>query len=260
MLKRLIPLSIRRQVRLLLHRGDRYLCPFCGYASKDLAPIGLDLPVLRERKVVGGGLRNGGCHNCGATDREKLLFTVLKEEFRVFDEPDKLEVLHIAPEKNLSELMLNAGFRRYECGDLFAEGYDYADHVQDMSVLNLPFPDQNFDLLLCNHVLEHIPDDTEAMKEILRVLRPNARAILQVPISKNTHETFEDFSVVDPKERERIFGQFDHIRIYGQDYPDRLRSIGFEVESMNVSAKYEQYGLNLDEDVFIAKRPEHHGS
>jgi ubiquinone/menaquinone biosynthesis C-methylase UbiE len=123
-----------------------------------------------------------------------------------------------------------------------------------MSVLNIPFEDNYFDLIICNHVLEHIPNDIDAMKEIYRVLKKGGEAILQVPISKNSEITFENFSITEPKEREIVFGQFDHVRIYGQDYPTRLEKSGFKPQRINISKKYEKYGLNLDEDLFIGRK------
>lgn len=108
--------------------------------------------------------------------------------------------------------------------------------------------------MVCNHLHEHVPADIDSMKELYRVLKPSGKAILQVPISKNLDKTFEDFSVTDPEEREIVFGQFDHVRIYGQDYTDRLSSVGFKVERINISREYEKYGLSMDEDIFIGKK------
>ena len=93
----------------------------------------------------------------------------------------------------------------------------------------LPFEDEQFDVILCNHVLEHIPDDTQAMRELYRVLKKGGWGIFQVPQEIERAETFADDSITDPKERARIFGQYDHVRIYGMDYFDKLRSIGFSV-------------------------------
>ena len=123
-----------------------------------------------------------------------------------------------------------------------------------IDVLNIPFDPNYFDLIICNHVLEHIQNDIDAMKELFRVLKLNGKAILQVPISKNSEKTFEDFSVTDPKERENIFGQFDHVRIYGQDYTKRLESVGFSVECINISKEFSKYGLAIDEDIFIVTK------
>ena len=97
-------------------------------------------------------------------------------------------------------------------------------------IRNLPFEDQSFDLILCNHVLEHISDDRKAMIELYRVLKKGGTLIAQVPIDENRQITFEDNSITDPSERTQVFGQYDHLRIYGQDYYQRLASVGFSVE------------------------------
>jgi SAM-dependent methyltransferase len=98
-------------------------------------------------------------------------------------------------------------------------------------VQRLPFRDGAFDALLCHHVLEHVPDDRAAMRELRRVLRPGGWAILQSPIRSRLEATLEDPAVTDPRERERLFGQRDHLRQYGRDYADRLRAAGFEVRA-----------------------------
>jgi SAM-dependent methyltransferase len=250
-LKQLVPGRVKKAIRLMIHRGNKYTCPICGYGSKDLLPIGVDVPVITEKQIVGAGLRYGRCHKCGSTDRERLLYTFLKEKENLFDGDKKISILHIAPERKLTQVLLKAGFENYVCGDLFTEGYQYQEHVQNMNVLNLPFEDSTFDLLICNHVLEHIPNDTDAMTEIYRVLKENGKAILQVPISKNTEATREDASITSPEQREAVFGQFDHVRIYGQDYSERLESTGFKVERVNISEEFKHFGLNIDEDIFI---------
>tara|TARA_B110001450_G_scaffold255193_1_gene282123 strand:- start:34 stop:816 length:783 start_codon:yes stop_codon:yes gene_type:complete len=259
MVKKLIPSKIKQLIKLALHSGSKYQCPICGYKSKDLFPIGKDIPVLKEKQVVGAGLRNGGCYKCGSSDRERLVFTYLTEKVNIFESKD-LKILHLAPEKNISSALSKIGFNDYICGDLFTEGYQYPDYVQNMNVLNIPFEDNYFDLIICNHLLEHVPNDTDAMKELFRVLNSNGKAILQVPISKNSDTTFEDFSVTDSKERESVFGQFDHLRIYGQDYSDRLNSIGFKIERINISKEFPKYGLVLDEDIFIGKKTTIHNN
>ena len=250
-LKKIVPAGVRRRIKLQLHGGSTYACPFCGYAARDLQPSGHDFPVLEQRQVVGGGVRPSSCYACGSSDRERLIYFYLKDDLRLLDEPQDRRVLHIAPEKRLSATLLDAGLGEYVCGDLFTEGYLYADHVRYLDVLDLPFDDDTFDLVLCNHVLEHIEPDNVAISELARVLKPGGRAILQVPISKNSAETFEDFSVQDPREREQTFGQRDHVRIYGQDYVDRLRKGGFRVERASLSAKYAAYGVNPDEELFV---------
>ena len=254
LIKKVVPSSVKREIKLMLHKGDKFECPFCGFNAKDLMPIGLALPVLEEKQVVGAGKRAGGCYKCDSTDRERLMYVYLKEKVGVFGENKKLEILHIAPEKRLSQRLLNHGFEKYVCGDLFTEGYSYPDHVIDLSILEIPFDENTFDLIICNHVLEHVPDDKLAMQELYRVLKEGGKAVLQVPLSKNTKETYEDFSITKPKDRELAFGQFDHVRIYGLDYKERLASAGFKVKTVNISEEFKKYGLNINEDVYIGEK------
>lgn len=254
-IKRMIPNKIKTKIKTLIYKGNTYTCPFCGFNSRTLAPVGHDIPVLIEKQVIGAGKRNTGCYKCGSRDRERLIYTYLKYKMKIFNNVNKqLKILHLAPEKNLSKSLLNFGFNDYICGDLFTEGYSYPEYVKNINILNIPYTANTFDLIICNHVLEHIPNDKDAMKELFRVLKDEGTAILQVPISKNTYKTFEDFLVTDPNQREIVFGQFDHVRIYGQDYSERLSSVGFQVERFNFDGDYHKYGFNKDEDIFIAKK------
>jgi len=245
---------ILRDVALVAHSGGNYVCPFCNYRARDLFAVGSDVAVLKERDVIGGGRRNVGCYKCGSEDRERLIYVYLKEKLGLFNGDKGLAVLHVAPEKNLSKKLLEFGFSDYVCGDLFTEGYRYPAHVRNLSILDIPFPDNYFDLIICNHVLEHIPDDLSAMRELNRVLKKGGQAILQVPISRNTRVTFEDFRIRGPQERKRVFGQSDHVRIYGQDYVDRLARSGFDVQRINISGEFSRFGLNRDEEIFVGRK------
>lgn len=104
-------------------------------------------------------------------------------------------------------------------------------------ITQLPFKDNMFDVVFCNHVLEHIPDDTKAMQELFRVMKKGSFGVFQIPIDLTRKQTFEDDSITDPKERTKIFGQYDHVRVYGRDYFDKLRSIGFTVVEEDYTAK-----------------------
>jgi SAM-dependent methyltransferase len=253
-LKQVLPHSVKMAIKLAVYKGDKYSCPFCGYNARKLAPIGYDFPVLIEKKVVGAGTRNASCYKCGSSDRERLIYIYLKDHLKIFENPKGFHILHMAPEKNLTYALKDKGFGSYICGDLFTEGYSYPAHVQSMDVLNIPFKDKSFDLILCNHLLEHVPNDKKAMSELLRVLKVGGKAILQVPISLNSKETFEDFSITGSAEREVAFGQHNHIRIYGQDYADRLSSAGFKVTRHNISKENALYGLNMKEDIYLVER------
>lgn len=250
-IKGLVPMALKKRLRSII---DRYECPFCGNHFNEFLPMGLDHPVLLEKAVIGGGRRRSACPYCHSTDRERLLYAYFAKELRIFNGRKDLRILHFAPEKPLSMLFLRHGFKEYICGDLFTEGYTYPDHVLDMNVLSIPYDNDRFDLVICNHVLEHVPDDRKAMREIARVLRSGGRAVLQVPISANSARTIEDPSITSPDDREKTFGQFDHVRLYGQDYPDRLRSAGLKVDRINISRKYRRFGLSPREDLFIATK------
>ena len=140
-----------------------------------------------------------------------------------------MRVLHVAPERCLREKLTVLPGVKYTAGDKFTPGYSYPRGTIDLDITAMPFADGSFDLILCSHVLEHVPEDQRAMTELHRVLAPGGMAILMVPIALDRATTDEDPSVTDPQERIRRFGQFDHVRLYGRDYVDRLKSAGFEV-------------------------------
>lgn len=157
-------------------------------------------------------------------ERHRLLWLYLKKETDFFTSKVKKKVLHFAPEQAFYKLFRNQKNIDYTTTDLFSP---LADVKAD--ICNLPFEDNQYDVILCNHVLEHIPDDTKAMQELYRVLKPGGMAIVQIPQDLKREVTFADDSITDQKERAAIFGQYDHVRIYGRDYFDKLRSIGFTV-------------------------------
>jgi SAM-dependent methyltransferase len=204
--------------------GVRYRCPFCGGWLKAFLPAGFSHPVLAEKDVIGGGQRsNAVCPVCFSLDRERLLYLYLASRPHLL--PAGAKVLHVAPELRLSSWL--RGRTDIDCAtaDLNMPGVDYR-----IDLTAIPFPDETFHAIICSHVLEHIPDDAKAMREMRRVLKPGGWAILQTPISASLAATYEDFSITDPKERERAFGQDDHVRIYAMDYVDRLKAAGFSVE------------------------------
>jgi ubiquinone/menaquinone biosynthesis C-methylase UbiE len=104
-------------------------------------------------------------------------------------------------------------------------------------ICNLPFEDNTFDFILCNHVLEHINDDTKAIKELYRVMKPGGSGVFQIPLNNKLKTTFSDDSITNKNERSKIFGQYDHVRVYGMDYFDKLKSCGFRVRKINYTSK-----------------------
>ncbi len=159
-------------------------------------------------------------------ERHRLLWLYLQNETNFFTAPK--EVLHFAPEQCFLKQFRALKNLNYTTTDLLSP---LADVKAD--ICNLPFKDNQFDIILCNHVLEHIPNDTKAMQELFRVLKKGGWAILQIPQDLNRETTFEDDSITDKKHRAKVFGQYDHVRIYGRDYFDKLRSVGFTVEEVD---------------------------
>lgn len=150
------------------------------------------------------------------------MLSYLKNETRLFSRKHKL--LHFAPELSLEGIFQCAVNIDYLSADLFLPRA-----MVKIDMTDIQYPDCSFDVILCSHVLEHIPEDVKAMGELHRVLTQGGWAILQVPIDRNRTETYEDFSITDPAEREEHFGRYDHCRVYGEDYKSRLESAGFEV-------------------------------
>jgi hypothetical protein len=245
--------SFKKKIVLYLNRGCKYECPFCGFNSKGFALGGSNFEVIQLKEIVGAGRRYHKCFKCRSTDRERLVYMYLKEERKIFEDSSVEKVLHIAPEERLSNELAKAEFKEYVRGDLF-EGYTYDEKVENIDVRDIPYPDNYFDLIICNHVLEHVPEDMEAIKELFRVTKPSGFAILQVPISLTQKTTFEDPSITDPSEREKVFGQCDHVRIYGLDYAKKLSRYGFNVQQSSISKKYAFYGTNSAELLFIASK------
>jgi SAM-dependent methyltransferase len=166
------------------------------------------------------------CPRCGALERHRLAWLFLQKNTDLFDGRSK-KMLHVAPEPCYVPKFKNLMGNNYLSADLF----DPRAMVK-MDICDIQYPDSTFDIILCNHVLEHVLDDRKAMQEFHRVLKVGGWAILNVPLSSET--TFEDPTIVDPKERLRVFGQEDHVRRYGGDYVDRLRDSGFAVQIFQV--------------------------
>lgn len=261
LIKKLIPYQIYsplldsyRYLKSMKYVGDEFECPFCGGGFSKLFPAGFELPVLKERKVVGAYYRlNATCPRCFSLDRERLLYLFLKtKRHYIFEENIKL--LHVAPEKQLRRVFMSHSNIDYLTADMCSPLADIK-----MDITNIEQDDNTFDFVICNHVLEHIQDDAKAISELFRVLKPGGTAILQAPISYSIQKTIEDPSITDTKEREKLFGQSDHVRIYGKDYKERLERIGFSVNVDDFIAELDQYvvhkyALLRDEKIYVCSK------
>lgn len=240
------PLLIRfsyvvRPFLLLTLKGNRFTDPIDGRSFSKFLPYGYE--NQRENVLSPSTL---------SLERHRLLWLYLKEHTNFFDQP--LKVLHFAPEQAFYKRFRNQKNLDYTTTDLESPLADVKADICD-----LPFEENSFDFILCNHVLEHIPDDEKAMKEIYRVLRLGGIAILQIPQDLKREKTFEDDSITDPKERARIFGQYDHVRVYGRDYFDKLRSVGFIVEEVDLTSEMdaalvERYRLAKGEIIPVVRK------
>jgi len=246
--------KLKTFVRKARFLGSRYNCPICDSNVRRFRPRGYNFPVLTEKKVIGGGYRlNAQCPVCKSTDRERLLYLYLSNKTNLFTEPVKL--LHVAPEPALS-----AYIEQHSNIDYLTADIDLKSVMVKMDITEINYPDRSFDVIICNHVLEHIIDDRKAMNELYRVLKSGGWGILQVPMSISLDTTYEDFSITDPSEREQVFGQLDHVRIYAMDFVDRLKESGFQVNpfewwtDQEFAGSNNKYGLLQDEIVFLVSK------
>lgn len=231
-------------------------CCICESRFENYLPTGTDSEVWKDLHGVGAGIRNAICPNCGCTDRERLIYLFLKEKYLPLLNERKIKVLHIAPETQLSLFLRSLPQIEYVAGDKRCEGYSYPSHVNDMDIMSMPdITNNTYDIIICNHVLEHVPNDITAMKELYRILKPNGIAILQVPLALKLEHTIEDSSITTPEARFKSYGQSNHVRLYGTDYPERLNEVGFNVEIMDIASQYSnKFGLNKDELLYICHK------
>lgn len=207
----------RRQLRAFA--GTEVYCALCDSSFREFLPYGVS-----KRQ-------NARCLNCGSLERHRLQLKYLQEKTDLFTRISSRRMLHFAPEKPFRRIFSALQGLEYVPCDLHPKRYeDEKVEVVKVDISDIPFPDDHFDVILCNHVLEHIPDDAHAMKELYRVMKKGGFGIFQVPIDYNRSTTYEDFSIVDPVARVKAFGQRDHVRWYGRDYVERLRRAGFQVK------------------------------
>ncbi len=199
-------------LRSLLYIGNEVTCPCCGGTFSKFLAYGSDEPQ-----------EDSQCPRCGGVERHRILWLYLQNKTNFFK--DRLKVLHFAPEYWFQKNFKNLPNLEYITTDLF----DRLAMVK-MDITNITYEDNQFDVILCSHVLEHIPDEHKAISELLRILKPSGWAILQVPLDTRREKTFEDTSIVSPEDRKRNFGQKDHVRLHGLDYKERLEKAGFKVK------------------------------
>ena len=202
-------------------KGDTYTDPIDGNSFRKFLPYGYS----KQRK-------NALSPSTLSLERHRLMWLFLKNETSFFTSSKKIKTLHIAPEQCFLKIFKKQKNLDYITSDLESP---IADVKAD--ICNLPFKDDSFDVVFCNHVLEHIPDDKKAMQELFRVLKKGGFGVFQIPQDMSRENTFEDASITDKEERTKIFGQYDHVRVYGRDYFNKLRSVGFKVDEVDYTQR-----------------------
>ena len=231
----------------LLYLGKGKQCPLCGCQRRKFLPYG----YVTSRE-------NALCPNCLSLERHRLLWLWLLRESDIGRGAMALpKMLHIAP-----EVALMRKFKKMYARD--AERYVTADlesPLADMhfDVQQIPLEDESFDAIICNHIMEHVEDDRKALSELYRIMRRGGWGVILSPVELEREKTFEDDTITDRAERTRIFGQYDHRRIYGRDYAERLREAGFEVYDIDYKnelskAEQELYALPADHLYIVCKQ------
>ncbi|GGD44831.1 SAM-dependent methyltransferase [Muriicola marianensis] len=223
-------------------RGKKYTDPIDGKSFRKFLPYGYERP--RDNVLSPSTL---------SLERHRLLWLFLVRETDFFNKGYK--VLHFAPEQAFYKR-----FRKLKNIDYTTTDLDSPLADVKADICDLPFADESFDVILCNHVLEHIPDDKKAMSELFRVMKRGGWGIFQIPQDLGRETTFEDPSITDRKKRAEIFGQYDHVRIYGRDYFKKLEAVGFRVEPVPYAAQLpaadaERFRLAREEVVPLVKKP-----
>jgi SAM-dependent methyltransferase len=250
-MKTLLKSCIKVEHRWLLRRaltkirwfGWQRYCPVCKSDVRRFLPGGV---VLRLNAI---------CPVCGSAERHRLAWHFIENHTDLLDGREK-SLLHVAPEYEISNRLKRANFLDY-----WTSSFDGKNTRAKIDITQISFPDNHFDAIYCSHVLEHVTEDRKAIHEFWRILRPGRWALLQVPVIPGLTITVEDEAIVDPNERARVYGQWDHVRAYGSDYPDRLREAGFAVTiflAIDILSprRIVQWGIDTTEEpIFYCQKP-----
>lgn len=227
-----ITFEIANQVRLvylrLKYKGTGVECVCCGSKFRSFAPFG-----VTPRP-------NAWCPKCESLERHRLLWKFLQEETNLLTSNSFL--LHSAPEKIFFKSFKKLKNLNYYPADILPVLNPRGTHYMDLT--KIEFDDNTFDAVICNHVLQYIRDDRKAMSEVFRVLKPGGWVIFTVPVNYNLQTTFEDDSITEWKEREKVFGLAEHLRNYGLDLKEKLEGVGFEVSFMDYSKNFSDEELH----------------
>jgi len=226
----------KKTMKQLFFFGLHKQCIVCGSRVRKFLPAGRHIPIYEQLDVVGAGHRPDTlCPVCYSNDRARVTLWYLKQ--KIFSHATPLRMLHIAPEMCLKTVFDNDSNIEYVMGDINIERYSTSSQVKRIDLNDIDMPSASIDVFVANDVIEHIPDDRRALREVRRIMAPGGSAIMTTPIALGLERTIEDPNITDNRERLARFGQEDHVRIYAQDYEARLRDAGFDVEKYEVAAE-----------------------
>jgi SAM-dependent methyltransferase len=244
------------KISFFSYKGHGFTCNVCQqqyFIFVDDWPAAENKNALSINNVIAGYGKNIICPNCLSNARERLVIAMLEHHVNI----DNKKILHLSPEKYVYQFIKSKS--QVVTADLVPGFYKSIDkHIRQEDVTALSFADHSFDLVVANHILEHIPDDLKAMSEINRVLKKGGIAILQVPYSETISETIEEPLIDNPKKQSNLFGQKDHVRIYQlNDYISRLGQSGFIVSKISYKelSAFHQHVIQLDEIFLDIKKP-----
>lgn len=242
----LTPAGIKNKFLKIVLKGNDVECTCCGKKYITFLPAG-----IKKRA-------NARCIGCGSLERHRTLWHFLQNDTDLFKRTN-IKLLHPAPEKLFYQKFNQSNNIQYTSIDLYPELYDYGSKTIKMDLTDIKFDNESFDVIICNHVLEHIPNDAKAMSEMYRVLKKDGWALINVPIDINREVTFEDININNPEKQLELFGQPDHVRIYGKDYITRLEKAGFVVKPIKYAEKFSpnelfKYGIKASEIIFYCTK------
>ncbi len=242
------PLLIRlsyvfKSVAPVIYKGDNVECPVCERSFRKFLAYGSK--VAARDNVL--------CPYDLTLERHRLMWLYLKKHTDFFTKQD-LKVMHIAPEQCFHKKFKAQKNLDYITGDLVSPIADLHFDLHD-----IPLEDNQYEVIFCNHVMEHVEDDLKCMQELLRIMKPGGWGIMQVPIDTRRDQTYEDPEIKTPEDREQHFWQYDHVRLYGTNYPDRLREAGFIVDEVDFKDEispelFERYRLAKSEVLYIVRK------
>ena len=241
-------------LRLFFFKGNNFFCPICKFKASKFLPYGKDYEAIKKFEIIGMGFRkNAICPNCFSKDRERLSYLFLQKLISEKSINYSSKIIHFSPESSLERNFFRKNFSNYFTADIIKNKSDFIIDLQ-----NFNFKEKNFDLVICNHVLEHIENDIKALENIYSILKPGGIAILQAPLSTIIDVDFKKEDAISDIDRLNFYGQSDHVRIYSEkNYLQKIKNIGFNlnINEMIIEKNYlPSYGLNKSEKVIFASK------